>query len=173
MGASLSGQPPGCHLHSKPPSTVGCMRSCCRASAFSLRATGTPCSSIGVQAQVLAAQIRCGDVQLEHGQAGIVRPRAPSRRPVQMTDVTIWQLPAISLIDRHRTKTEIVELRGFEPLTPSMRTRCATGLRYSPKTGSQRTKPRAYNAPAYSAPAHSARARVRARGVRARTRARP
>jgi hypothetical protein len=28
-----------------------------------------------------------------------------------------------------------VELRGFEPLTPSMRTRCATGLRYSPKTG--------------------------------------
>ncbi len=31
-----------------------------------------------------------------------------------------------------------VELRGFEPLTPSMRTRCATGLRYSPKTGSQR-----------------------------------
>ncbi len=28
-----------------------------------------------------------------------------------------------------------VELRGFEPLTPSMRTRCATGLRHSPKTG--------------------------------------
>ena len=27
---------------------------------------------------------------------------------------------------------EGVELRGFEPLTPSMRTRCATGLRYSP-----------------------------------------
>jgi site-specific DNA recombinase len=27
----------------------------------------------------------------------------------------------------------LVELRGFEPLTPSMRTRCATGLRYSPK----------------------------------------
>ena len=26
----------------------------------------------------------------------------------------------------------MVELRGFEPLTPSMRTRCATGLRYSP-----------------------------------------
>ena len=28
-----------------------------------------------------------------------------------------------------------VELRGFEPLTPSMRTRCATGLRYSPIRG--------------------------------------
>ena len=27
---------------------------------------------------------------------------------------------------------EGVELRGFEPLTPSMRTRCATGLRHSP-----------------------------------------
>jgi hypothetical protein len=26
----------------------------------------------------------------------------------------------------------MVELRGFEPLTPSMRTRCATGLRHSP-----------------------------------------
>src|SRR4029453_13453489 len=27
---------------------------------------------------------------------------------------------------------EGVELRGVEPLTPSMRTRCATGLRHSP-----------------------------------------
>jgi hypothetical protein len=34
-----------------------------------------------------------------------------------------------------------VELRGFEPLTPSMRTRCATGLRYSPWNASQRSKP--------------------------------
>ena len=36
------------------------------------------------------------------------------------------------LDDRNRPLTW-VELRGFEPLTPSMRTRCATGLRYSPK----------------------------------------
>jgi cytochrome P450 len=34
-----------------------------------------------------------------------------------------------------------VELRGFEPLTPSMRTRCATGLRYSPENLRQRSKP--------------------------------
>jgi hypothetical protein len=34
----------------------------------------------------------------------------------------------------------LVELRGFEPLAPSMRTRCATGLRYSPKNGCQRSK---------------------------------
>ena len=27
----------------------------------------------------------------------------------------------------------VVELRGFEPLAPSMRTRCATGLRHSPQ----------------------------------------
>jgi hypothetical protein len=33
-----------------------------------------------------------------------------------------------------------VELRGFEPLTPSMRTRCATGLRYSPENRSQPSK---------------------------------
>src|SRR6185312_13764871 len=35
-----------------------------------------------------------------------------------------------------------VELRGFEPLTPSMRTRCATGLRYSPKTDASVANPR-------------------------------
>jgi site-specific DNA recombinase len=32
-----------------------------------------------------------------------------------------------------RAMTNSVELRGFEPLTPSMRTRCATRLRYSPE----------------------------------------
>ena len=30
------------------------------------------------------------------------------------------------------SKPVMVELRGFEPLTPSLRTRCATGLRHSP-----------------------------------------
>jgi hypothetical protein len=33
------------------------------------------------------------------------------------------------------TWDNVVELRGFEPLTPSMRTRCATGLRHSPNGG--------------------------------------
>jgi integrase len=42
--------------------------------------------------------------------------------------------------DLVRHQNQPVELRGFEPLTPSMRTRCATGLRYSPKTASQRSK---------------------------------
>ena len=40
-----------------------------------------------------------------------------------------------------------VELRGFEPLTPSMRTRCATGLRYSPENLRQPSKQRALSAP--------------------------
>ncbi len=36
----------------------------------------------------------------------------------------------------------LVELRGFEPLTPSMRTRCATGLRYSPEVEGDTTSRR-------------------------------
>ncbi len=38
------------------------------------------------------------------------------------------------------TGSFMVELRGFEPLTPSMRTRCATGLRYSPRNLNQSSK---------------------------------
>jgi integrase len=49
--------------------------------------------------------------------------------------------------DQVRDRIQRVELRGFEPLTPSMRTRCATGLRYSPKTASQRSKRWALFAP--------------------------
>jgi len=44
-------------------------------------------------------------------------------------------LLATALAGRGSSKAAMVELRGFEPLTPSMRTRCATGLRYSPKPG--------------------------------------
>jgi hypothetical protein len=42
--------------------------------------------------------------------------------------------------DLAKHQNQPVELRGFEPLAPSMRTRCATGLRYSPKNGCQRSK---------------------------------
>ncbi len=44
------------------------------------------------------------------------------------------------------TRKNSVELRGFEPLTPSMRTRCATGLRYSPENLRQPSKPAAQSA---------------------------
>ena len=37
------------------------------------------------------------------------------------------------LVRGQEAPKSLVELRGFEPLTPSMRTRCATGLRYRPK----------------------------------------
>ena len=43
--------------------------------------------------------------------------------------------------DLVRDQIPEVELRGFEPLTPSMRTRCATGLRYSPWNSGQPSKP--------------------------------
>ncbi len=42
----------------------------------------------------------------------------------------------------------LVELRGFEPLTPSMRTRCATGLRYSPRRETSGYHPSAVVLPA-------------------------
>jgi hypothetical protein len=49
-------------------------------------------------------------------------PTQPARvRPIRR---------ASDLVRHHDQR---VELRGFEPLTPSMRTRCATGLRYSPE----------------------------------------
>jgi hypothetical protein len=37
------------------------------------------------------------------------------------------------------TLGHMVELRGFEPLAPSMRTRCATGLRHSPQPAAKIT----------------------------------
>src|SRR5512135_514870 len=66
----------------------------------------------------------------------------------------------------------LVELRGFEPLTPSMRTRCATGLRYSPENLSQPSKPRALPAPRITADTQvTAERRVVFQGrVRQRTR---
>ena len=60
----------------------------------------------------------------------------------------------------------LVELRGFEPLTPSMRTRCATRLRHSPANG--------WNATSRLRPgAARGSRRARARSRRSRGRARP
>ncbi len=44
------------------------------------------------------------------------------------------QTPA-SLISPSAIRDYAVELRGFEPLTPSLRTRCSARLSYSPFTG--------------------------------------
>ncbi|CAN5257714.1 hypothetical protein BH20ACT5_BH20ACT5_22380 [soil metagenome] len=61
------------------------------------------------------------------------RPRTtnPSQNRERCRETPVHDVP------RHHR----VELRGFEPLTPSMRTRCATGLRHSPEESS-RTPPR-------------------------------
>jgi site-specific DNA recombinase len=55
-------------------------------------------------------------------------------------ELSLTEAVSRTLADRNdrvsvSSKTALVELRGFEPLTPSMRTRCATGLRHSPWTG--------------------------------------
>ncbi|MEA2424988.1 MAG: hypothetical protein QOH13_1398 [Thermoleophilaceae bacterium] len=80
------------------------------------------------------------DGLIETGAAAAPPPSRPSRLPR-------WQIESllVGLLYgahdatrglRHRRDPRItglyVELRGFEPLTPSMRTRCATGLRHSP-----------------------------------------
>ena len=80
------------------------------------------------------------------GPAGRTRQRAElgsehSWRPAQRTASCPTTVAAVCCCrkirngrsrERNRPLTW-VELRGFEPLTPSMRTRCATGLRYSPE----------------------------------------
>ena len=62
---------------------------------------------------------------------------------------------AVNDIGRPLTWGNRVELRGFEPLTPSMRTRCATGLRYSPWTGVSVANHESAS-PVHSAPASAA-----------------
>jgi hypothetical protein len=66
------------------------------------------------------------------GPTVITNPAAATATPAGAPNPRRCQLcPATGVNDvaRHH----IVELRGFEPLTPSMRTRCATGLRHSPE----------------------------------------
>jgi site-specific DNA recombinase len=65
---------------------------------------------------------------------------APSRGPHDGERESAVASLAPAVGGQGSSKTSMVELRGFEPLTPSMRTRCATGLRYSPKNASQRSK---------------------------------
>ena len=63
--------------------------------------------------------------------------RSPAHRtPSDQATKHLGGLLALCLEGQSASKAAMVELRGFEPLTPSMRTRCATGLRHSPN-GSQ------------------------------------
>jgi hypothetical protein len=62
-----------------------------------------------------------------------VEPLTPANLASQFIPIAIWLLVERDANQVDDLALPWVELRGFEPLTPSMRTRCATGLRYSPK----------------------------------------
>jgi site-specific DNA recombinase len=68
----------------------------------------------------------------EHAQ---YRSTAPQHRDSQNASGRRTQNGPLgpTLSGRGSSRPVLVELRGFEPLTPSMRTRCATGLRHSPR----------------------------------------
>jgi hypothetical protein len=62
------------------------------------------------------------------------RDRSASCAPFRKATRSCWTTCA-SWVSYCTAYCLLVELRGFEPLTPSMRTRCATGLRHSPAAG--------------------------------------
>ena len=87
--------------------------------------------------------------QVQQGRSsrsGGVTRVAAGRRDGADQEATYGSL-ALALGGQGLNKTSQVELRGFEPLTPSMRTRCATGLRYSPENLAQPSKRRTLPAP--------------------------
>ncbi len=65
--------------------------------------------------------------------AASVTPPTDLRKSPQTGDSIIN--PSGHRFSKGLNNTTMVELRGFEPLAPSMRTRCATGLRHSPQPG--------------------------------------
>jgi site-specific DNA recombinase len=75
------------------------------------------------------------------GRRPAVPQSVPGDRPVKAhrsstaTPIKETRTPVLADIFSVSVSSErvMVELRGFEPLTPSMRTRCATRLRHSPK----------------------------------------
>ena len=78
----------------------------------------------------------------QEDRSGTRRVTCPRLGPLRPGDISVTNdLQKGAGQDHHGSDLHfLVELRGFEPLTPSMRTRCATGLRYSPWTGCQRSK---------------------------------
>lgn len=54
----------------------------------------------------------------------------PIKMAVSILESMIWKKPA--LIMKSKQVLYLVGMRGFEPPTPSSRTKCATGLRYIP-----------------------------------------
>ena len=93
------------------------------------------------------AQAQSGLSDHEHLQRGLIGCRSPRAQAAwqaaQHREVAVPCCCTTAKMASSGIGTGLsswVELRGFEPLTPSMRTRCATGLRYSPENLSQRSK---------------------------------
>jgi hypothetical protein len=117
------------------------------ASADSCTSTNTPpdqdgCNSRRYNAATMSRPGHTVDARATERLTPRQRGRTPPRRRT-------WSHPGVrggfsgviqNRIDKLKALTGViagqgpvcVELRGFEPLTPSMRTRCATGLRHSP-----------------------------------------
>ena len=72
----------------------------------------------------------CEQWQIEVTGGG--KPAVVHRTRYTDTGREIQRSRLIIQIRRDLINHVVVDLRGFEPLTPSMRTRCATGLRHRP-----------------------------------------
>jgi hypothetical protein len=78
---------------------------------------------------------------ITYGRAKPRPERVPSEAEVDRLFTLVALLDHVSR-DEGSSKATMVELRGFEPLTPSMRTRCATRLRHSPENGKRQVTTR-------------------------------
>lgn len=103
-----------------------------------VHATRKTCASLLVALDVhprIAMQILrhrlSGTPTTDHLGAGLPRRRRFPLAPVAVPSCCTGTKKAAS--DLQKRPLTWVEMRGFEPLTPSMRTKCATGLRYIPK----------------------------------------
>ena len=71
-------------------------------------------------------------VEVARARTGYRKTNGAAAQSDSADKITRASLLAAALSGTCSSKTAMVDPRGFEPLTPSMRTRCATGLRYSP-----------------------------------------
>ena len=71
-------------------------------------------------------------VEIHRTRTGARHANGAAARNDSAEDVNRAILLATALGRECSSKTAMVDPRGFEPLTPSMRTRCATGLRHGP-----------------------------------------
>jgi hypothetical protein len=88
---------------------------------YRVRAIAAAHDAVGIYAQAMITSASAGEYQ-RIGSGSCCRE---SEHSASLGALIKWRGRKVEL--------RVVELRGFEPLTPSMRTRCATGLRHSPE----------------------------------------